>query len=102
MDLSQEAWSLKQAQTEGSVIIDVRTPEEYKTGHLLNSQLLDIQEPQTFFDKINRFDKSRSYFIYCRSGSRSAMACQILKQQGILNCFNLLGGILDWQGEIEK
>ena len=102
MDLSQEAWSLKQAQTEGSVILDVRTPEEYKTGHLLNSQLLDIQEPQTFLDNIKRFDKSRSYFIYCRSGSRSAMACQILKQQGILNCFNLLGGILDWQGEIEK
>ena len=102
MDLSQEVWSLKQAQTQGSVIIDVRTPEEYKTGHLLNSQLLDIQEPQTFFDNIKRFDKSRSYFIYCRSGSRSAMACQILKQQGILNCFNLLGGILDWQGEIKK
>ena len=102
MDLSQDAWSLKQAQTKGSVIIDVRTPEEYKTGHLLNSQLLDIQEPQTFLDNIKRFDKSRSYFIYCRSGSRSAMACQILKQQGILNCFNLLGGILDWQGEIKK
>ena len=102
MDLSQDAWSLKQAQTEGSLIIDVRTQEEYETGHLLNSQLLDIQEPQTFFDSIKRFDKSRSYFIYCRSGSRSAMACQILKQQGILNCFNLLGGILDWQGEIEK
>ena len=102
MDLSQDAWSLKQAQTEGSLIIDVRTQEEYETGHLLNSQLLDIQEPQTFFDNIKRFDKSRSYFIYCRSGSRSAMACQILKQQGILNCFNLLGGILDWQGEIEK
>ena len=102
MDLSQEAWSLKQAQTEGSVILDVRTPEEYKTGHLLNSQLLDIQEPQTFFDNIKGFDKSKSYFIYCRSGSRSDMACQILKQQGILNCFNLLGGILDWQGEIEK
>ncbi len=102
MDLSQEVWSLKQAQTQGSVIIDVRTPEEYKTGHLLNSQLLDIQEPQIFFDNIKGFDKSRSYFIYCRSGSRSAMACQILKQQGILNCFNLLGGILDWQGEIKK
>ena len=102
MDLSQDAWSLKQAQTKGSVIIDVRTPEEYETGHLLNSQLLDIQEPQTFLDNIKRFDKSRSYFIYCRSGSRSAMACQILKQQGILNCFNLLGGILDWQGEIKK
>ena len=40
MDLSQEAWSLKQAQTEGSVILDVRTPEEYKTGHLLNSHYL--------------------------------------------------------------
>ena len=58
MDLSQEAWSLKQAQTRGSIIIDVRTPEEYKSGHILNSQLLNIQEPQTFFDNIKVFDKS--------------------------------------------
>ena len=102
MDLSQEAWSQKLAQTEGSIIIDVRTQKEYKAGHILNSQLLNIQETQTFFDSIKVFDKSRSYFIYCRSGSRSAMACQILKHHGIVNCFNLLGGILDWQGEIEK
>ena len=69
---------------------------------MANSQLLNIQEPQTFFDNLKLFDKSRSYFIYCRTGARSAMACQIFKQQGILNCFNLLGGILDWKGGIEK
>lgn len=102
MDLTQEAWSSKQAKTEGSIIIDVRTPEEFKNGHMANSQLLDIQEPQTFFHNLKLFDKSRSYFIYCRTGARSATACQIFKQQGILNCFNLLGGILDWKGGIEK
>jgi rhodanese-related sulfurtransferase len=52
-------------------------------------------------DGISSLDKTQSYFVYCRSGARSAQACQILKQQGIENCYNLLGGILEWKGEIE-
>jgi rhodanese-related sulfurtransferase len=101
MDLIQEEWSDKQIQTVGSRIIDVRTPDEYEAGHLPNSQLINIREPQAFMDDISSLDKTQSYFVYCRSGARSAQACQILKQQGIENCYNLLGGILEWKGEIE-
>jgi rhodanese-related sulfurtransferase len=48
---------------------------------------------------IAQLDTSKTYYVYCRSGARSAQACQLLKQQGITDCFNLLGGILDWSGE---
>lgn len=101
MDLSQEMWRKKQVQTDDSVIVDVRTLNEYKMGHIENSQLLDIQEPLSFINQLKTFDKSNTYFLYCRSGARSAQACQIFKQHGISNCFNLLGGILDWQGELK-
>ena len=101
MDLSQEMWKKKQVQTDGSLIVDVRTLNEYKMGHIENSQLLDIQEPLSFIDQLKTLDKSNTYFLYCRSGARSAQACQIFKQHGISNCFNLLGGILDWQGELK-
>ena len=95
MDLSQEAWTSKQASSSGSIIIDVRTPEEYEAGHLVNAHLLDIRDPQGFMDGMETLDKSQSYFVYCRSGARSAQACQIFKQQGIADCYNLLGGILE-------
>ena len=48
----------------------------------------------------NDLEVSNSYYIYCRTGARSAQACQILKQKGIVNCYNLLGGIIEWKGEI--
>ena len=102
MDLSQEAWTYKQASSSGSIIIDVRTPEEYEAGHLVNAHLLDIRDPQGFMDGMETLDKSQTYFVYCRSGARSAQACQIFKQQGIADCYNLLGGILEWEGEIEN
>ena len=43
-------------------------------------------------------DPSKAYFVYCRSGARSARACQIMGQMGFATTFNLLGGILEWEG----
>ena len=51
-------------------------------------------------NKVNDLEVSNSYYIYCRSGARSGQACKILKQKGIVNCYNLLGGIMEWKGEI--
>ena len=102
MDLTQDAWTTKEIETEGSIIIDVRTPEEYNSGHLVNAELLNIREPQVFMEGISALDKTKSYFVYCRSGARSAQACQLLKHRGIENCYNLLGGILEWQGQLES
>lgn len=100
MDLTQEEWAAQQEQTANSRIIDVRTQEEFDTGHLINAQLLDIRNPKSFIEGMEALDKTQSYFIYCRSGARSAQACQLFKQHSISNCYNLLGGILEWKGEI--
>ncbi len=102
MDLSQKEWTSNQAGNQASIILDVRTPEEYNSGHILSAQLLDIRNPQGFMEGIAQLDKSKTYYVYCRSGARSAQACQLIKQQGITDCFNLLGGILDWAGETTK
>ena len=99
MNLSQKDWTSNQSENKASVILDVRTPEEYDLGHIISAQLIDIRNPQGFMEGIAKLDKSKTYYVYCRSGARSAQACQLLKQQGITDCFNLLGGILDWSGE---
>ena len=41
-----------------------------------------------------------NYFVYCRSGARSAQACQLMSQLGFTSTYNLLGGILEWEGEV--
>jgi len=98
MDLSQKEWTANQQAATGSVILDVRTPEEFEAGHIPDAELLDIRNPQGFMEGLASLDSSKTYFVYCRSGARSAQACQLMKQQGISDCYNLLGGIMDWQG----
>jgi rhodanese-related sulfurtransferase len=52
--------------------------------------------------KIQSYNKENSYYLYCKSGARSAQACQIMSQLGFNNVYNLLGGITNWKGEISK
>ncbi len=100
MDLSQDKWTENQQSETGSIILDVRTPEEYSKGHIPNAKLLDIRNPQEFIDKLDDLEVSKKYYVYCRSGARSAQACQLLKQRGISYCYNLIGGIIEWKGDI--
>jgi rhodanese-related sulfurtransferase len=79
---------------ENSIIIDVRTPEEEAEGMIPNSINMNIME-QNFPAKVMDLDKSKSYYVYCRSGARSASACQFMEKQG-LTAFNLEGGINAW------
>ena len=50
MDLSQKEWTSNQVENKASIILDVRTPEEYDSGHILSAQLLDIRNPQGFME----------------------------------------------------
>ena len=100
MDLSQTMWIQNQQSESDSVILDVRTPEEYQAGHIPNAKLINIQNPHEFMNKLSELDSSKKYYVYCRSGARSAQACQLLKQQGISDCYNLLGGVIEWKGNL--
>ena len=100
MDLTQEEWSSQQTTDKKSLILDVRSSEEFEAGYIPEAKQLDIRNPETFMQGLESLDKSTSYYVYCRSGARSDQACQIMSQMGFESTFNLLGGILDWKGEV--
>jgi phage shock protein E len=73
--------------TDQTVIIDVRTPEEFATGHLVGAINIDIQSPD-FRDRVMALDTDGDYFIYCRSGNRSGQAINQMFQMGFTNMVN--------------
>lgn len=82
----------KISQTENAIVIDVRTPEEFNLGHIEKAINININDPD-FMNKVERLDKSSTYFIYCLSGGRSSIALQIIKSFGIDNVYHLYGGL---------
>jgi rhodanese-related sulfurtransferase len=101
MDLDQIKWASESVET-NNIILDVRTPEEFSEGYIANATNLNIYDANTFMSKIQSYNKENSYYLYCKSGARSAQACQIMSQLGFNNVYNLLGGITNWEGEISK
>ena len=79
-----------------AVLIDVRQADEYAEGHLRGAQLLNVLETATFQAGIAALDKSKHYYIYCRSGRRSHNAATQMKAIG-LQVTDLKGGITAWQ-----
>lgn len=90
--------AVKQAREENdSYLIDLRTSEEYKEGHIegsINLPLDDIEDIDIIVD-----DPKSKIYLYCRSGKRSSQGAMILRSLGYENAINI-GGILDWSGEI--
>lgn len=76
------------------VVVDVRTAEEYQTGHIKGARLIDFRSP-AFTAKINKLDKKKTYLLYCRSGNRSGQAMAIFKKNGFTKVYNQQGGIID-------
>ena len=96
----QEAFELIQS-NQGNpdfVIVDIRTPEEFNEGHIENSVNTDFYS-ETFREELDKFDKSKTYFIYCRSGNRSGRAMPVMKELGFQEVYNLSAGIKDWIAE---
>lgn len=75
------------------ILLDVRTPEEFAAGNIPGSTNFDISGLD-LFDKIERLDPTKTYILYCRSGSRSQMAAMIMSQKG-LNVINCEFGFID-------
>lgn len=74
-----------------AVLLDVRTPMELRSGALPKALNIDFMS-SSFAREIAALDKSKTYFIYCRSGNRSAQACQLMFKKGF-DVRNLMGGI---------
>lgn len=100
MDLSQKEWMQKLQNDENATIIDVRTEDEWNEGFIPNSIHNDIYKGQAFIYRLEELDRNKNYYIYCKAGGRSAQACSIMNQMEFKNTFNLVGGFMQWQGEI--
>src|SRR5665647_1259281 len=77
-------------------LLDVRTPEEYQSGHLNNAFLADWNNEEEFKTRVQALDKNKPVYTYCLSGARSDAATQWLRQNGF-TAFNLEGGINAWK-----
>ncbi|MFZ5817620.1 MAG: rhodanese-like domain-containing protein [Bacillota bacterium] len=80
-------------------MIDVREPDEFAAGHIPGSENFPLSRFTAEFRKLT--DKGEEIALICRSGNRSGMAQQFLRQQGYTRTRNLIGGMLDWYGPVE-
>lgn len=85
-------------QKEKGVLIDVRTPGEYKKGHLKGARLLDIFS-DNFETEIDKLDKNATYFVYCATGGRSGECAELMQKKGFKKVYDMDGGIRKWQSE---
>lgn len=79
-----------------AVLLDVRTPEEYKAGHIDKAINMNYNADD-FETQISKLDKNKSYFLYCKKGGRSAGAAELMQSKGFKYLFDLDGGINAWQ-----
>lgn len=77
-------------------ILDVRTPAEFATGHILNALNIDYYSPN-FTQQINSLNKNNKYLVHCKSGSRSPKAIDTMKMLGFIETYNMIGGINAWK-----
>ncbi len=78
----------------GVVVLDVRTPQEYNSGHISDALLIPLSELESRLDELNPSDH---ILVYCKTGVRSAKAAGILVDNGFIHVYNMEGGITQWQ-----
>ncbi len=85
--------------TEGAVLIDVRTEDEYRQGHIEGSVNIPLDKISSVGDTVK--DMNTPLFVHCYSGSRSGQAVAVLKKIGYNNVKNI-GGIVDYIGKVVR
>lgn len=101
-NLEQDKWREMLNDNSDAVMIDVRTADEFLEGFIPNALNIDIFKGQGFIDEVAKLDKDKPYFLYCKAGSRSMQACQVMSQMGFDRTYNLIGGFSKWNGERES
>ena len=80
----------------GVIVLDVRTPEEFASGHITNAVNINLADP-AFATEVAKLDKNAAVAVYCRSGNRSGVATDQMAKLGFVDMYDLQGGILDWE-----
>lgn len=80
-------------------LLDVRSAGEFQSGHIPKARNINVMSAN-FRSQIQGLDKTKAYYVYCRSGMRSARACKIMAKDGFENVYNLKGGVMSWNGKL--
>jgi len=78
------------------ILIDVRTPGEYASGHVENSVNIDFRA-SNFKELIGELDKNQDVYVYCKVGGRSGSAARMMEDMGFKKVYDLKGGIIAWE-----
>ncbi|WP_456395651.1 rhodanese-like domain-containing protein [Desulfurobacterium sp.] len=79
----------------GIVVIDVRTPEEFASGHIKNAKNIDFMS-RDFFKRIESLDKNSPYIICSRDGRTGMVVAKVMESEGFKKLYNMDGGIIGW------
>lgn len=82
------------------IIIDVRRYSEYKQGKIPNAINIPVEELEWEIEELKE-NIDKPILVYCKAGHKSALACQMLEEEGFNNLYNLGQGILGYKGDME-
>ena len=80
------------------VLLDVRTPKEFKDGHIQGALLLDYYSSD-YVERLKALDREKTYLIYCRSGNRSGKSLAIFEKLGFRRAYHMDAGVIGWSRE---
>ena len=85
-----------QINNDNVLLFDIRTMDEFNSGHLKGSINIDFYEEKLFDKFFKKVNKSKPIYIYCRSGNRSKKSSEKLKKLGFVKIYDLEGGYKNW------
>mgnify|MGYP000526448653 CR=1 FL=1 len=80
---------------ENTIVIDVRTPDEFKDGHIKTAKNIDIMSKE-FAAKLGALDKTKPVLVHCQAGGRSTRALPTFEKLGFSEVYHRDGGMNDW------
>ena len=97
-DIDTKTFSEKITAAPNAQIIDVRTPQEFASGHIDNAVNIDWLS-DNFVANTQKLDKTKPVFLYCKTSNRSTQAAKKLEELGFTTIYNMKGGLLQWDAE---
>ena len=77
------------------IVLDVRSAEEFNSGHIKGALNIDIRQPDAF-SKIDKLNKNAKYIVHCRTNHRSGMAVEPMMQSGFKKSYQKMDGWSGW------
>lgn len=98
IDIDTKTFSEKITAAPNAQIIDVRTPQEFASGHIDNAVNIDWLS-DNFVANTQKLNKTKPVFLYCKTSNRSTQAAKKLEELGFTTIYNMKGGLLQWDAE---